>query len=119
VADELAKMDPEELKKLSADPVEEASPTEVVDKFLAQTLPSTTKPKKEIKIKAKKVEKEKSSEEFAKRANELEQEHIDDIKSALTPTIISGGFSVSKVIESIAQKENKPTEDVAQVHLKE
>jgi len=41
----------------------------------------------------------------------MEQDHIDDIKSALSPVSVTGGFSVSKVIESIAQKEIKPSED--------
>ena len=104
-------MDPEELKKLSTTP-DEDSPTDVVDKLLAKTLPLPEK--KKVVLKPKKL----STQDFAKKASEMEQDHIDDIKSALTPMLNTGGFSVSKVIESIAQR-GKPSEDVAQGHLKE
>ena len=105
-------MDPTELNKLSKDP-EEASPTDIVDKFLFKNLPPSGNAQKHIVIKpkAKKEEKEQTTQEFAKKASEMEQDHIDDIKSALSPVSVTGGFSVSKVIESIAQKEIKPSED--------
>ena len=62
-------MDPEELKKLSAEP-EEASPSDVVDKFLEKNLPGKSiKTKKKIVIKPKhKKDQEISSTDFAKKA---------------------------------------------------
>jgi hypothetical protein len=55
-----------------------------------------------------------------KHASEIEQEHLDDLKSAVSDNVIAGGFSVSKVIETIVKQENKPSsDDVTAVHLKE
>ena len=85
---------------------------------MAKNLPSS----KVKEIKAKKDEPAEPQgepvENFAKRANEMEQEHLDKLKATIISDV-GPGFSVSQVIESIAKKSKPSTDDELKVHLKE